>query len=63
MGKKIINKDKQMFFNTIQDMRKLVGEHRGGYTKDVMGLNKSNTKVPYTHLVGRREKLHSRHSY
>jgi len=26
-----------------------------------MGLNKNNTKVPFTHLQGRRNKLHSRH--
>jgi len=61
MGKKHINSDKQMFFNTIQDIRKLVGQHRGSYAKDAMGLNKTNTKVPFTHLQGRRKKLHSVH--
>lgn len=39
-----------------------MSKHRGSYTKDVMGLNKHNTKVPFTHLQGRRNKLRSRHS-
>lgn len=60
MGKQI-NADKKLFFNTIQDIRKLVGKHRGEYSKDVMGLNKKNTKVPFTHLQGRRNKLHKIH--
>jgi hypothetical protein len=61
MVKRHPNPDKKMFLETIQDIRKLVGQHRGNYTKDTMGLNKSNTKVPFTHLQGRRQKLHSRH--
>lgn len=61
MGKKI-SSEKMMFFNTIQDVRKLVAKHRGDYQKDVMGLNKKNTKVPFTHLQGRRHKLHERHN-
>lgn len=61
MGKQI-NSDKKLFFDTIQDIRKLVGKHRGEYSKDVMGLNKKNTKVPFTHLQGRRNKMHERHN-
>ena len=61
MGKKVINDDKKMFFQTLQDIRKLVNEHRGNYSKDTMGLNKKNTKVPYTHLQGRRNKLKESH--
>lgn len=54
MGKKIISEERKMFFQTLQDIRKLVGEHRGDYSKDTMGLKKSNTKMPFTHLQGRR---------
>jgi hypothetical protein len=61
MGKKI-SEEKKIFFKTIQDVRKLVGKHRGEYSKDVMGLNRKNTKVPFTHLQGRRSKLHQRHN-
>ena len=61
MGKKVISQDKKMFFQTIQDIRKLVNEHRGNYSKDTMGLNKRNTKMPFTHLQGRRKKLKDRH--
>jgi hypothetical protein len=50
-----------MFFNTLQDIRKLVGQHRGKYTQDNMGLDKKNTKVPLTHLTGRRQKLKGQH--
>lgn len=60
MGKRV-EADKKLFFDTIKDIRKLVGEHRGDYAKDVMGLNKHNTKVPFTHLQGRRNKMHQRH--
>jgi len=62
MGKKHISTDKQIFFNTIQDIRKLVQQHRGSYAKDTMGLNKTNTKMPFTHLQGRRKKLHTVHN-
>jgi len=61
MGKRPPVSDKQIFYDTLKDIRKLVSEHRGQYTKDVMGLNKNNTKVPFTHLMGRRNKLRSRH--
>lgn len=61
MGKKVINQQKQLFFETLSDIRKLVGQHRGNYAKDTMGLNKHNTKVPFTHLQGRRSKLRQRH--
>jgi hypothetical protein len=53
--------EKKLFFDTLQDVRRLVGQHRGEYAKDVMGLNKHNTKVPFTHLQGRRNKMHQRH--
>jgi predicted nuclease of restriction endonuclease-like RecB superfamily len=61
MGKRV-EADKKLFYNTIQEVRKLVGKHRGEYSKDVMGLNKHNTKVPFTHLQGRRNKLHKQHA-
>lgn len=57
MGKRV-EADKKLFYDTIQDVRKLVGKHRGDYSKDVLGLNKHNTKMPFTHLQGRRNKLH-----
>lgn len=50
-----------MFFDTLNDIRKLVNAHRGDYGKNTMGLNKHNTKVPYDHLIGRRNKLNQRH--
>ena len=40
----------------------MVQNHYGSYTKDVMGLQKKNTKVPYTHLMGRRNKIVERHA-
>jgi hypothetical protein len=61
MGKKP-NSEKQMFFQTINDIRKLVGAHRGEYGKDVMGLNKKGTKMPFTHLQGRRQKMRERYA-
>ena len=45
----------------MQDIRKLVNDHRGNYAKDTMGLNKKNTKMPFTHLQGRRNKLKEQH--
>ena len=63
MGKKIVNADKKAFFDTILEMRKMVASHRGSYSADVMGLAKHCTKVPYTHLVGRRNALKERHRH
>ena len=62
MGKRPPASDKQMFFDTIRSVRQLVAEHRGDYAKDVMGLNKHNTSMPYSHLTGRRQKLRARHA-
>ena len=50
-----------MFIDTIKEMRTMVNNHYGTYTKDTLGLNKKNTKVPFTHLKGRREKIHKKH--
>ena len=61
MGKQVISEEKKMFLETIKDIRKLVSQDRGSYSKDTMGLNRTNTKVPFTHLLGRRNKLKSRH--
>lgn len=61
MGKRV-ETDKKLFNDTIQEVRKLVAKHRGEYSKDVMGLNKHNTKVPFTHLQGRRDKLRQQHA-
>jgi len=58
MGK--VNPDKKMFMDTIKDMRQMVKHHYGGYNRDTMGINKKNTKVPYTHLMGRRSKIEDR---
>jgi hypothetical protein len=60
MGKRV-DSDKKLFFDTLKEVRQLVGKHRGDYAKDVMGLNKHNTKVPLTHLQGRRQKLQQQH--
>jgi len=57
MGKQVISEERKMFLETIKDIRKLVNQDRGSYAKDTMGLNKHNTKVPFTHLQGRRNKL------
>ncbi len=43
-------------------MRKIVEKHYGSYTKDTLGMLKTNTKVPYTHLMGRRSKIAERYS-
>ena len=61
MGKKPISEERKLFLQTLQDVRKLVGEHRGSYAKNTMGLNKHNTKVPFKHLQGRRNKMRERH--
>jgi hypothetical protein len=61
MGK--INPDKKMFMDTIKDMRQMVKQHYGSYNRDTMGLNKKNTKVPYSHLMGRREKISERFNF
>ena len=58
----MISEERKMFLETIKDIRKLVSKDRGSYAKDTMGLNKSNTKVPFTHLQGRRNKLKERHT-
>ncbi len=46
-----------MFFDTIKDMKQMVDKHVGSYTKDTLGMLKKNTKMPYTHLMGRRNKI------
>jgi hypothetical protein len=46
-----------MFINTIKDMRKMVSNHYGSYVRDTLGMNKKNQKVPFTHLIGRRNKI------
>ncbi len=51
-----------MFHNTIKDMRQMVEKHYGSYTKDTLGMLKQNTKVPYTHLMGRRNKITERYA-
>ena len=52
-----------MFNNTIKDMRKMVEKHYGSYNKDTLGMLKTNTKVPYTHLMGRRNKITERYTH
>jgi hypothetical protein len=46
-----------MFVHTIKDMRSMVEKHLGNYHKDTLGMLKKNTKMPYTHLMGRRNKI------
>lgn len=41
----------------------MVSKHYGSYNRDTMGLNKKNTKVPYSHLMGRREKISERFNF
>ena len=51
------NPDKKMFFDTIKDMRKLIQKNTNSYTASTLGLTKKNTKVPYDHLIGRRNSI------
>ena len=62
MGKfnKGTNPDKQMFFDTIKDMRKLIQKNTKSYHADTMGLGKK-VKVPYNHLQGRRNVIKEQH--
>ena len=48
-----------MFFDTIKDIKKLVTNSTNQYRKEVMGVSGS-MKVPYDHLMGRRQKLRQR---
>ena len=52
-----------MFIDTIKDMRQMVQRHYGTYNKDTLGMLKTNTKVPYTHLMGRRQKITEKYSH
>lgn len=47
---------RQLFFNTIKDIRKLIQKSTNSYTADTLGLGKKN-KMPYTHLIGRRNSI------
>lgn len=55
MGKKHFNNDKNMFFNTLTDMRKLIQKNTNSYTSSTLGVSKKKEKMPYNHLVGRRK--------
>ena len=48
-----------MFFDTIQDMRKLIQKNTNSYTSDTLGLSKKKKqgKIPYDHLMGRRQAI------
>lgn len=48
--------DRKMFFDTINDMRKLIAKNTNSYTANTLGLGK-NVKMPYTHLIGRRNAI------
>lgn len=54
------NANKQMFFDTIKDMRKLISKNEKSYTADTLGLG-NKTKMPYTHLIGRRKAIKDRY--
>ena len=55
MGKN--NNQKKMFFDTIQDMRKLIQKNTNSYTSNTLGVSRTNTKMPYHHLMGRRKAI------
>jgi hypothetical protein len=64
MAKRNNKKDPQhlMFNNTIKDMRRLTTEYTNKEEKRVMGLTKdNNSKMPLSHLMGRRKKLKERY--
>lgn len=48
--------DRQLFFDTIKDMRKLIKKNTNSYTAETLGLGKK-VKMPYTHLIGRRNAI------
>lgn len=48
--------DRQLFFDTIKDMRKLIQKNTNSYTAETLGLGKK-VKMPYTHLIGRRNAI------
>ena len=57
MGKKKnSDPDKKMFFDTLRDMRKLIQKNTNSYTANTLGLG-NKTKVPYDHLMGRRNSI------
>lgn len=41
----------------------MVQKHYGSYVKDTLGMNKKNTKLPYTHLIGRRNKIADKYTH
>lgn len=52
-----------LFNNTIKDIRRLTHDHTNIEEKRVMGLTKNNnSKMPLTHLMGRRKKLKERYN-
>lgn len=55
--------DRKMFFDTISDMRKLISKNTNSYTANTLGLGKKKGKMPYTHLVGRRNAIKSQYKY
>jgi hypothetical protein len=48
--------DRKLFFDTINDMRKLIQKNTNSYTAETLGLGKK-VKVPYNHLMGRRKAI------
>lgn len=51
----------KMFSDTLHDIRKLIDGSKNKYRNNVMGTGEK-TKMPYTHLVGRRNKLRNLHA-
>lgn len=49
--------DKKMFFDTIKDIRKLIQKNTNSYHSETLGLSKKKVKVPYNHLMGRRDAI------
>ena len=51
----------KLFSQTLHDIKKLIHSNSNQYHEKVMGTGEK-TRIPYTHLSGRRKKLRQRHS-
>jgi hypothetical protein len=54
--------DRKLFFETINDMRKLILDNTNTYYAETLGLGKK-VKIPYNHLIGRRKTIKEKYRH
>jgi hypothetical protein len=54
--------DRRLFFDTINDIRRLISKSTNSYTAETLGLGKK-VKMPYNHLIGRRKAIKNQYRH